>query len=135
MPALLGRYRRPGQNTRMSLVSDRAFAMGTTAAPGGHTASGISLPRWYRAGSLSIVRTTVDAAGRVVIPKPLRAALGIGPNAEVEIVQDGTGLRLEPVTTEKRPVDDGEGLPLLRLVPNLVLTDDDVRRLRDDSQR
>lgn len=82
-----------------------------------------------------IVRTTVDAAGRVVIPKPLRAALGIGPNAEVEIVRDGTGLRLEPVTAGDRLVDDGEGLPLLRLVPNLVLTDDDVRRLRDDSQR
>lgn len=81
------------------------------------------------------VRTTVDAAGRVVIPKALRAALGIGPNAEVEIVQDGAGLRLERVTAEARPVDEGDGVPLLRLVPNLVLTDDDVRRLRDDGQR
>lgn len=81
------------------------------------------------------MRTSVDAAGRVVIPKTLRAALGIGPNAEVEIVQDGAGLRLEPVIAATRPVDDGDGVPLLRLVPNLVLTDDDVRRLRDDGQR
>lgn len=71
----------------------------------------------------------------MVIPKALRAALGISPKAEVEIVQDGAGLRLEPVAAETRPVDDGDGVPLLRLVPNLVLTDDDVRRLRDDGQR
>lgn len=82
------------------------------------------------------MRVTVDQVGRIVIPKQLRVTLGIGPDTELEIVPDGGGLRLEPLQRNERPVSDGDdGLPLLGPVDDAVLTDEDVRRLRDDAQR
>ncbi|HVL92894.1 MAG TPA: AbrB/MazE/SpoVT family DNA-binding domain-containing protein [Acidimicrobiales bacterium] len=81
------------------------------------------------------MRVSVDAAGRLVIPKSLRTALGIGPDTELEIVVDGSGLRLEPVAATERTVRQRDGLPLLGLVPNMTVTDDDIRRLRDSLQR
>jgi len=81
------------------------------------------------------VRVTVDRAGRVVIPKQLRVALGIGPDTELDLVADGTGLRLDPVRRPERSITETDGLPLLGFVSGVVLTDDDVRRLRDDVQR
>ena len=86
---------------------------------------------WYAAR----VRVTVDRVGRIVIPKALRLGLGIGPDTELELVPDGGGLRLEPVRAHERPVEESDGLPLLGMVEGNVLTDDDVRRLRDESQR
>lgn len=82
------------------------------------------------------MRVTVDQVGRIVIPKQLRVTLGIGPDTELEIVPDGGGLRLDPLVKNERSVDDGDdGLPLLGAVDGAVLTDDDVRRLRDDIRR
>lgn len=81
------------------------------------------------------MRVTVDRVGRIVIPKQLRAALGIDHETELEIVPDGNGLRLEPVRGARRPILEQDGLPLLGPVPGAVLTDDDVRRLRDEAQR
>lgn len=76
------------------------------------------------------MRGTIDRAGRVVIPKPLREALGLVPG-EVELTRDGAGVRIEPVTgtgaTEKRG----------RLIIDSPhrLTDDQVRSLRLTDQR
>jgi bifunctional DNA-binding transcriptional regulator/antitoxin component of YhaV-PrlF toxin-antitoxin module len=39
--------------------------------------------------------TTIDSAGRLVVPKALREAVGIVPGP-VEITVSGAGLRLEP---------------------------------------
>ena len=78
---------------------------------------------------------TVDAVGRVVIPKALRVALGITPDTQLELIPDGAGLRIEPVRRDPRPVHISDGLPILGKVEGAVLTDDDVRRLRDDLQR
>ncbi|HEX7322639.1 MAG TPA: AbrB/MazE/SpoVT family DNA-binding domain-containing protein [Mycobacterium sp.] len=78
---------------------------------------------------------TVDRVGRVVIPKALRVALGITPDTPLELIPDGAGLRLEPVRRQQRPVDTRDGLPILGAVEGAILTDDDVRRLRDDIQR
>ena len=38
--------------------------------------------------------TTIDTAGRVVIPKPLREALNLGSGAEIEIASEGDSLRI-----------------------------------------
>ena len=81
------------------------------------------------------MQVTVDRVGRIVIPKPLRDALGIGPDTHLEVVPDGTGLRLEPIGLPERPIEQQDGLPLLGAVPGTRITDDDVRRLRDDLQR
>lgn len=75
---------------------------------------------------------TVDLVGSVVLPKPLRDALGIGPDTELELIPDGSGLRLEPVQRRERSVSSSDGLPILSPVDGVVLTDDDVRRMRDD---
>ena len=78
---------------------------------------------------------TIDRVGRVVIPKALRVALGITPDTKLELIPDGTGLRIEPIHRNRRPVEVSDGLPILGNVAGAVLTDDEVRRLRDDLQR
>lgn len=78
---------------------------------------------------------TVDRVGRLVIPKALRVALGITPDTPLELIPDGTGLRIEPVRRRQRAVGTSDGLPILGHVDGAVLTDDDVRRLRDEAQR
>jgi AbrB family looped-hinge helix DNA binding protein len=77
------------------------------------------------------MRGTIDKAGRVVIPKPLRDRLGLRPG-EVELVPDGSGVRIEPLAREHlvelrgRLVIPQEGTPI---------DDDVVRALRDAHQR
>lgn len=78
---------------------------------------------------------SIDRVGRVVIPKALRVALGITPDTPLELIPDGSGLRIEPVHRERRAVHVSDGLPILAAVGGATLTDDDIRRLRDDSQR
>lgn len=79
------------------------------------------------------MQVTVDRVGRIVIPKPLRDALGIGPDARLEVTSDGGGIRLDPVAGPDRVVTMGEdGLPILIEVEGVRLTDADVRRVRDD---
>ncbi len=81
------------------------------------------------------MNVTVDRLGRLVIPKALRVALGITPDTQLELIPDGSGLRIEPVQRRARPIETRYGLPVLGRVEGAVLTDDDVRRLRDDIQR
>lgn len=58
------------------------------------------------------MRTTIDRAGRLVIPRSLRDRIGLAGGGEVEIALDGAAIRIEPVAgTELR--DDG-GLLLIR---------------------
>lgn len=42
------------------------------------------------------MQTTIDAAGRVVVPKPLRDALGLVAGAAVDISLYGGGLQIVP---------------------------------------
>jgi AbrB family looped-hinge helix DNA binding protein len=85
---------------------------------------------WYH-GSM---RVSVDKVGRIVIPKRLRDQAGIGAETELDIVFDGVAITLEPVVTHERIIDRRDGLPLLRAVPDGVLTDDVVRALRDEQR-
>ncbi|MHB8909012.1 MAG: AbrB/MazE/SpoVT family DNA-binding domain-containing protein [Syntrophales bacterium] len=45
--------------------------------------------------------STVTTKGQVTIPKPLRDALGIGPNDRVEFVREGERIVLQPLKTLK----------------------------------
>jgi AbrB family looped-hinge helix DNA binding protein len=74
------------------------------------------------------MRTTIDKAGRVVVPKVLRDRIGLRPG-EVEVTEDGTGLRIEPVTGSS--LVEGEAGRLVIPAGGTALTDDDVRALRD----
>lgn len=42
------------------------------------------------------MKAVMDAVGRIVVPKPLREALGLGPGSTVEISRYGEGLQLIP---------------------------------------
>ena len=48
---------------------------------------------------------TVDSVGRVVIPKALRVPLGITPDKQLELIADGSGLRMEPVRHQQPLVE------------------------------
>ena len=43
------------------------------------------------------MRTTIDKAGRLVIPRSLRDRIGLVSGGEVEIELDGAAVRIEPV--------------------------------------
>ena len=79
---------------------------------------------------------SVDAAGRVVIPKQLRERFGLGPNAQLEIEAAPTGLHLRPVVRSRRSIIVGsDGLPLIEPGDGPRSTDADVQRWRDDDHR
>ncbi len=43
------------------------------------------------------MKTTIDKAGRVVIPRALRERIGLAEGGEVEVHVDGAALLIEPV--------------------------------------
>jgi AbrB family looped-hinge helix DNA binding protein len=43
------------------------------------------------------MRTTIDKAGRLVIPSQLRQRVGLGDGGEVDVELDGGAIRVEPV--------------------------------------
>ena len=43
------------------------------------------------------MRTTIDKAGRLVIPRSLRDRIGLAGGGEVELELDGAAVRLSPV--------------------------------------
>ena len=77
------------------------------------------------------MRTTIDKAGRLVIPKALRDRVGLAPG-EVEITADGAALRVEPVSEESLAERGGR---LVIPTSGFSLSDDLVRELRDADQR
>jgi len=52
------------------------------------------------------MRATIDAVGRIVVPKPLRDALGLTPGAAVDISRYGPGLQLVPSGRTARLVEE-----------------------------
>lgn len=45
------------------------------------------------------MKTTIDRAGRIVVPKALRDRLALAPGAEIEIEAVADGIFLRPATT------------------------------------
>jgi AbrB family looped-hinge helix DNA binding protein len=56
------------------------------------------------------MRTTIDKAGRVVIPAGIRERAGLTPGAELEITEDEVGIRLERVAPGPKLVKVGRRL-------------------------
>lgn len=81
------------------------------------------------------MHVTIDRVGRIVIPKQFRDALGLEPDTLLEVIPDGAGLHLEPVQVRERSVGMSDGLPILGRVEGVVLTDNDVQRIRDETYR
>src|SRR5262249_32881595 len=55
------------------------------------------------------MRTTIDRAGRVVIPAPLRDRVGFTPGSELDVNEDELGVRLTRVGTPPRLCEVGRG--------------------------
>ena len=53
------------------------------------------------------MRTTIDRAGRLVIPKPIRDAAGVTAGAELEIRVANGRIEIEPAPLEVRLVKRG----------------------------
>jgi AbrB family looped-hinge helix DNA binding protein len=56
------------------------------------------------------MRTTIDKAGRVVIPASIRERAGFTAGSELRITEDDTGIRLERVASGPRLVKVGRRL-------------------------
>lgn len=53
-------------------------------------------------GTIDGMRTTIDNAGRIVVPKDLRAALSLKGGDEVEMTLEGERIELAPAPREVR---------------------------------
>ncbi|WP_228479824.1 AbrB/MazE/SpoVT family DNA-binding domain-containing protein [Microbacterium abyssi] len=76
------------------------------------------------------MKATMDKAGRIVIPASLRERLGMVPGP-VDLVMDGTGIRIEIETHDNVIEKDGR----LVITGGPVLTPEDIRELRLADQR
>ena len=83
---------------------------------------------------LSAMRTTIDRAGRVVVPKPLRQAIGLQAGSEVEIRASNGRIEMEPAPLEVRLERKGAILVAVpaRPVPRMAATvvEDTIASLR-----
>ena len=77
------------------------------------------------------METTIDQAGRLVIPKALRDRVGLRPGP-VDITVDGIAIRIEPVTEEGVVERDGR---LVIPAAGAAVDDALVQALRDADQR
>ena len=77
------------------------------------------------------MKTTIDSAGRLVIPKSLRDQLGLSAGA-VEVTTDGAALRVEAIAGGEL-VDEGGRLVIS--AAGAVVTDEMVRDALEASRR
>ncbi|MDP9429096.1 MAG: AbrB/MazE/SpoVT family DNA-binding domain-containing protein [Actinomycetota bacterium] len=79
------------------------------------------------------MKATIDALGRLVVPKPLRDALGLTPGTVVDVSRYGPGLSLIPEGRTARIVEsDGGGLVA---ESSTAVTDEVVFDLLDAARR
>jgi AbrB family looped-hinge helix DNA binding protein len=76
---------------------------------------------------------TIDKAGRIVIPKPLREELHLGPGDALELEAEGETLTLRPVRPVA-PLQKERGIWVYRTGSPLsaVVTDEALRSVRDE---
>lgn len=81
--------------------------------------------------------TTIDKAGRVVIPAAMRQRLGLRPGTTINVFLDDVGLRLEAVVSPPKLVRTKGGLLIARpTVPASELPKVDVAALvREERDR
>jgi AbrB family looped-hinge helix DNA binding protein len=56
------------------------------------------------------MKTSIDKAGRVVIPAAIRERAGLTPGSEIDVTVDETGIRLERIAAGPRLVKIGRRL-------------------------
>ena len=78
------------------------------------------------------MKTTVDKAGRLVIPRAMRAQIGLLGGGEVDVDVHGAAIIIEPLAGQDL---QKEGPYIVIPATGEVVTDADVRRQRRADQR
>jgi len=81
------------------------------------------------------MKTAIDFAGRVIVPKPLRDELGLSPGRELEIRERDGVLVIEPLPTPVSLVRKGKRLVAKPAVSLPKLTQEEVRAALERSRR
>jgi AbrB family looped-hinge helix DNA binding protein len=81
------------------------------------------------------MRISIDSAGRIIVPKPLREALGIKPGQLLEIRAGDGRLEIEIAPTPMRLEKRGRGLVAVPDEEPPALTADQVRQALERTRR
>jgi AbrB family looped-hinge helix DNA binding protein len=81
------------------------------------------------------MKTGIDAAGRVVVPKSLRDELGLRPGLALDIRAADGALVIEPLPTPVKLVRRSKRVVAVPQVRLPALTQDDVRAVLEGSRR
>ena len=95
----------------------------------GRTSAIVVAGKWY----LSTMRATIDSAGRLVVPKPLRDELGFAAGTVLELAAVNGALEVR-VPSRVRVEDGPHGLHFVADSAD-QLTDEQVRDLIEKSRR
>ena len=80
------------------------------------------------------MRTTIDKAGRVVIPAAVRDRMGLTPGTELEIAVDDVGIRIERVAPGPKLVRVGRRLVARSTAPTDARPTLDIATLVEDER-
>jgi AbrB family looped-hinge helix DNA binding protein len=80
------------------------------------------------------MRTTIDKAGRVVIPAAVRERMGLSAGAELEVSADEFGIRLQRVAPGPRLVKVGRRTVARPTVPSEARTSVDIAALVEEER-
>jgi AbrB family looped-hinge helix DNA binding protein len=81
------------------------------------------------------MKTTIDAAGRIVVPKALRQALGLKPGQPMEIRAGDGRLEIEIAPTPMQLRKRGKGMVAVPADPLPPLTAEQVRETLERVRR
>lgn len=81
------------------------------------------------------MKATIDAAGRIVVPKPLRQALGLKPGQALEIRAGDGRLEIEIAATPMKLQKRGKGVVAVPDADLPALTADEVRETLERLRR
>lgn len=79
------------------------------------------------------MQTTIDKAGRIVVPKAIRDNMGLGPGGKVDLTFEDGRLTIEAAPAETWVEIAEDGFPIIRYAEEpAALSADDVREVLDD---
>ena len=85
-------------------------------------------------GRIDGMTITIDGAGRVVIPKAIRDALGLAAGVPLVVTSDGVGVRIEPAPRGGRVVEV-EGELVVESSTGRPVSDSELREAIDAGRR